>query len=89
MKVLLKKEVCGSREQCTRPTRSVLALLKHALKKKQMQDSAFQHYPNTQYMSQIFRNVLVLGEGFFTFQTCELLLNKEGFVSRDCVISLS
>ena len=89
MKFLLKKEVYGSCEQCMGPTGSVLALLKCTLKKTQMQDSAFQHYPNAQYMSQIFRNVLVLGEGFFAFQTCELLLNKEGFVSRDCVISLS
>jgi len=36
MKVLLKKEVCGFCEQCNGPTGSVLALLKHALKKTQM-----------------------------------------------------
>jgi len=48
MKILLKKEVCGSREQCTGLIGSALALPKRALKKTQTQDSAFQHYPNAQ-----------------------------------------
>jgi len=48
MKVLLKKEVCRFHEQCTELTRRALALLKQTLKKTQVQDSAFQHYPNAQ-----------------------------------------
>ena len=36
MKVLLKKEVCGSCEQCTGSTGSALALLKYGLKKMQL-----------------------------------------------------
>ena len=54
MKVVIKKEICKSREQCTELTRSALALLKRFSKKKkrktQTLDSAFQHYPNAQLL---------------------------------------
>ena len=34
MKILLKKEVCGSRKQYTEPTKKTLCLLKRASQKK-------------------------------------------------------
>ena len=55
----MKKEVCGSCEQCTRPTERALALLKRVSPKKnrkkkkgktQTQDGAFLHYPNAQLL---------------------------------------
>ena len=52
MKVLLKKEICGSRKQCTGPTENTPqpqnAHLKNKNKKKkktQMQDTAFSSVP--------------------------------------------
>ena len=58
MKVLLKKEVCGSHEQCMGPTKKALKQKKKKKKKKKKnktkqnktkhkcRTSAFQQYPN-------------------------------------------
>ena len=51
MKKLLKKEVCGSREQCTGPTRQPIATENHGSKKKKKgnidtKHTAFHRYTN-------------------------------------------
>ena len=39
MKILLKKENCESREQCTGPTRPIFSCLKHASQKKKKKNA--------------------------------------------------
>ena len=57
MKVLLKKEVCESREQCMGPVNSACAcemLFSKKKKKSETQMRAFQHYPNKGLVSDHF-----------------------------------
>ena len=46
MKVLLKKEVCRSHEQCMGPTKKALKQKKKKKKKHKCRTFAFQQYPN-------------------------------------------
>ena len=63
MKVLLKKEVCGSIEQCTRPTGISQKLLKHVSQRKKKERNA---NTNTQE-NQSNPNGHILLEGIINF----------------------
>ena len=61
MKVLLKKGVCGSREQCTRPIESAKTHFskkkkrkKRKKKKTQTLETCETRYPNTTLMSKLY-----------------------------------
>ena len=58
MKVLLKKGVCGSREQCTRPIESAETHFskrkKEKKKKTQTLETCETRYPNTTLMSKLY-----------------------------------